>query len=85
MKDASGRAVPPTSLQLVFSEREVFSYFLDGVFVPESTQADIFAEVKPFVQSSIDGDNVCIFAYGQTGAGKTYSMEGPAQDLLFDE
>ena len=64
MKDTKGKAAPPTSLQLIFGKNEIFSYFLDGVFVPESSQADIFAEVKPFVQSSIDGDNVCIFAYG---------------------
>jgi len=70
---------------LVFSEREVYNYFADGVFAPESTQSEIFEEIKPFVQSSIDGDNVCIFAYGQTGSGKTFTMEGPSQDLLFDE
>ena len=24
----------------------------------------------------MDGFNLCIFAYGQTGAGKTFTMEG---------
>jgi len=32
----------------------------------------------------IKGYNCCIFAYGQTGAGKTYSVLGNLQDLLAD-
>ena len=75
----------PTSLSLCYSEREVYNYFMDGVFAANSSQEEIFEEIKPFVQSSLDGDNVCIFAYGQTGSGKTFTMEGPNQDLLYDE
>ena len=35
---------------------------------------DVFAEVGPLVRSVLDGINVCIFAYGQTGAGKTFTV-----------
>ncbi|CAG8543571.1 1249_t:CDS:2, partial [Acaulospora morrowiae] len=52
-------------------------YEFDQVFGPETTQKDIFNEVAHIVQSVVDGYNGCIFAYGQTGAGKTYTMAGP--------
>jgi kinesin family protein C1 len=41
-----------------------------------STQADVFAEVSQLVQSALDGYKVCLFSYGQTGAGKTHTMLG---------
>ncbi|KAK4480114.1 hypothetical protein RD792_013171 [Penstemon davidsonii] len=37
---------------------------------------DVFADAAPVVISVLDGYNVCIFAYGQTGTGKTFTMEG---------
>ncbi|WKX96693.1 hypothetical protein Q1695_012826 [Nippostrongylus brasiliensis] len=44
------------------------------------TQEQIFAQVSPIITSCIDGYNVCLFAYGHTGSGKTYTMEGPRAD-----
>jgi len=52
------------------------SFKFDRVFGPRVDQAEIFTEVEPLVQSVLDGFNVCIFAYGQTGAGKTFTMNG---------
>ncbi|CAH1634957.1 unnamed protein product [Spodoptera littoralis] len=34
--------------------------------------------VRPLVASVLDGFNGCVFAYGQTGTGKTHTMEGTA-------
>lgn len=42
-----------------------------------STQQNIYDEiVRPLVSSVLEGFNGCVFAYGQTGTGKTYTMEG---------
>ncbi len=41
--------------------------YYNRVFGPESTQIDVFTDVKSLVNSVMDGYNVCIFAYGQTG------------------
>ncbi|GBN68827.1 Kinesin-like protein KIF3B, partial [Araneus ventricosus] len=44
-------------------------------------QADIYDEVfRPLVDSVINGFNGTVIAYGQTGAGKTYTMEGQLGD-----
>eukprot|EP00826_Nyctotherus_ovalis_P048488 TRINITY_DN5720_c0_g1_i2.p1 TRINITY_DN5720_c0_g1~~TRINITY_DN5720_c0_g1_i2.p1 ORF type:complete len:527 (+),score=128.48 TRINITY_DN5720_c0_g1_i2:451-2031(+) len=64
-------------------KEQVASYLFDCVFPPSCSQKEVFEEVAPFLQSSLDGENVCIFAYGQTGSGKTYTMEGPSGDELF--
>lgn len=48
----------------------------DKVFCQEATQEDVFAEVQPILRSALDGHNVCILAYGQTGTGKTFTMDG---------
>ncbi|XP_007030677.2 PREDICTED: kinesin-like protein KIFC3 [Theobroma cacao] len=50
----------------------------DKVFHQAANQEDIFGEVEPILRSALDGHNVCIFAYGQTGTGKTYTMDGTA-------
>ena len=40
-------------------------------------QGDLYLEAfAPLVNSVLEGFNGTIFAYGQTGAGKTFTMEG---------
>ncbi|VVB00191.1 unnamed protein product [Arabis nemorensis] len=61
-------------IKLTETKRKTYSF--DRVFQPDSSQDDVFLEIEPVIKSVIDGYNACIFAYGQTGTGKTFTMEG---------
>ncbi|KAJ6745954.1 125 KDA KINESIN-RELATED PROTEIN-LIKE [Salix koriyanagi] len=53
----------------------VFTF--DKVFGPLAQQKDLYEQaVVPIVNEVLEGFNCTIFAYGQTGTGKTYTMEG---------
>ena len=49
-----------------------YSVFMQ-VFSESDCQESVFTEIKQLLQSVVDGYNVCIFAYGTTGSGKTYT------------
>ncbi|KAI4364574.1 hypothetical protein MLD38_020648 [Melastoma candidum] len=54
-----------------------FKFNFDKVFYQDSEQADVYAFMaRPIVHDVLTGINGIIISYGQTGAGKTYSMEG---------
>ncbi|KAL3528211.1 hypothetical protein ACH5RR_012867 [Cinchona calisaya] len=60
-------------------DKEELEFSFDGVFYPGSPQSDVYEFLAlPIVQGALSGINGAIIAYGQTGAGKTYSMEGPS-------
>ncbi|ROI27739.1 Kinesin-like protein KIN-14E [Anabarilius grahami] len=48
----------------------------DKIFNSDCTQEEVFIESSGLIQCAIDGFNVCIFAYGHTGSGKTFTMVG---------
>src|SRR4051794_19736170 len=50
------------------------SFTFDRVFDMSCKQSDIFDySIKPTVDDILNGYNGTVFAYGQTGAGKSYS------------
>lgn len=67
-RDASSSDVP-----------KIFTF--DSVYDWNSKQLDLYDETfRPLVESVLLGFNGTIFAYGQTGTGKTYTMEGVRDD-----
>ncbi|XP_020102576.1 kinesin-like protein KIN-14J isoform X1 [Ananas comosus] len=69
-----------TELQIICSDSSKKQFKFDHVFGPRDGQEAVFAETLPIVRSVMDGFNVCIFAYGQTGTGKTFTMEGTPEN-----
>ncbi|RLN59278.1 hypothetical protein BBJ28_00013436 [Nothophytophthora sp. Chile5] len=52
-------------------------FTFDAAIPPESSQQDVYAKAATdIVESVVHGFNGTIFAYGQTGAGKSHTMEG---------
>uniref|UniRef100_A0A4W6DKY5 Kinesin-like protein n=1 Tax=Lates calcarifer TaxID=8187 RepID=A0A4W6DKY5_LATCA len=53
------------------------TFTFDAVYDASSKQRDLYDEsVRPLIDSALAGFNGTIFAYGQTGTGKTYTMQG---------
>lgn len=52
-------------------------FTFDSVYNWNSMQLDLYNETFcPLVEAVLNGFNGTIFAYGQTGTGKTFTMEG---------
>ncbi|GAB5362280.1 hypothetical protein AAMO2058_000783700 [Amorphochlora amoebiformis] len=62
--------------RVVRKKKSKKTFNFDEIFTPKSSQADVYQHTANLVQSAYDGYNVCVFAYGQTGTGKTYTMYG---------
>ncbi|KAG8533025.1 uncharacterized protein KY384_001808 [Bacidia gigantensis] len=56
------------------------TYHFDKVFAPAADQSMIYDDVVTPILD--EGFNCTIFAYGQTGTGKTYTMSGDMSDTL---
>jgi len=54
------------------------SWRFDRCFGPETSQEDFFEDCGAIelIQAALDGYSATMFAYGQTGAGKTHTMTG---------
>ncbi|SAL95325.1 hypothetical protein [Absidia glauca] len=63
----------PNEPQVLIGPEKAFTY--DYVFDTKSTQASVYSSaIAPLLHKFMDGFNATVLAYGQTGAGKTFSM-----------
>ncbi|XP_023160558.1 kinesin-like protein unc-104 isoform X8 [Drosophila hydei] len=74
--------VPPNTSESVKRFNFDYSYWShDPHDLDFSTQSMVYKDIgEEMLQHSFDGYNVCIFAYGQTGAGKSYTMMGRQEE-----
>ncbi|KAF7232661.1 hypothetical protein EG68_08401 [Paragonimus skrjabini miyazakii] len=57
-------------------------FTFDAVYDENSKQRDLYEETfKDLVNSVLEGFNGTIFAYGQTGTGKTFTIQGIGDDV----
>lgn len=82
------RGIHSQEVVKVMSDREVIvkqqpdnrltkKFTFDRAFGPESQQSEIYhVVVAPLITEVLAGYNCTVFAYGQTGTGKTHTMIG---------
>ncbi len=68
----------------VSTDSKEISCNYDYVFGELSEQQQIFEKIQPVLIDVLSGINACVFCYGQTSSGKSYTMIGPdgGQDVL---
>ncbi|CAD8111101.1 unnamed protein product [Paramecium sonneborni] len=76
--------VTTTNTSVILDNKKEYNY--DHVLGIDSTQEQVFNKIgMSTLESFLNGLNCCIFAYGQTGAGKTYTMQGKGIDDLSND
>lgn len=64
-------------VQTTFDSKTAKKFTFDRAFGPKSSQGDVYqVVVAPLITEVLSGYNCTVFAYGQTGTGKTHTMIG---------
>ena len=70
-----------STVSVISDRNEAKTFPFDYVYPMETTQREVYDQVAfPIVDSIFQGYNGTVFAYGQTGCGKTYTMMGIVTD-----
>ena len=81
-RELNGRCFSSLSTDTVrFNSPETTNNFtFDRIYGEDSSQEDVFQDVKPIVHAVLNGYNGTVLAYGQTGSGKTHTLLGAIDD-----
>jgi hypothetical protein len=60
----------------MLSRSDVTAFAFDHVFGPDAAQEEVYHHVEPIINEVMHGINCAVLCYGQTSAGKTYTMVG---------
>eukprot|EP01084_Bolivina_argentea_P073179 132796_1 len=68
------------------NEHKMYTFNFDKIYHPKTTQYAMFEDIESYINETLHGENLSIFFYGQTGAGKTYTNTGSIYDrgILFN-
>jgi len=86
-KNRKGKFLRPAVAQqsetevICYNSKDKHSEYLktfnfDKAWGPNEQQEQVFQDIEPLAASVVEGFNTCILAYGQSGSGKTFTMEG---------
>eukprot|EP00603_Paraphysomonas_imperforata_P008060 CAMPEP_0114428580 /NCGR_PEP_ID=MMETSP0103-20121206/9009_1 /TAXON_ID=37642 ORGANISM="Paraphysomonas imperforata, Strain PA2" /NCGR_SAMPLE_ID=MMETSP0103 /ASSEMBLY_ACC=CAM_ASM_000201 /LENGTH=1182 /DNA_ID=CAMNT_0001597821 /DNA_START=245 /DNA_END=3793 /DNA_ORIENTATION=+ len=72
------RANEGKEVQIRVNAREAQAFRCDSMLMGETTQEDFFKKsgIVNLLDSALGGYRACVFAFGQTGAGKTHTVVG---------
>jgi hypothetical protein len=73
---AAGGFPEADQLSVTTSKKMARASEFDCVFRPGVSNDDVYKQVEPLIQSAAEVYNVCIFAYGHTRSGKSFTVEG---------
>lgn len=84
-QETSALSIDASQKRISFSrERKGVSEFsFSGVLDDSASQADVFSHCRDVVNDVVNGINCCIFAYGMTGSGKTFSLLGKGWEEFY--
>ncbi len=74
--------IPTHDILVLNEDISPTSFQYDRIFSPGASQCEVFSELEEPLISSLDGFNVTLLAYGQSGSGKTHTLLG---DVTFED